>query len=170
MSEMSERLKRECNILDVVAVLCHPIIKKGDAYFFQCPNPAHTDKHASCYTKQGWNNIYCNSCGHHATAIDLIQEVTGASFPDACDKLAEIMGSPDWYRFTKHKISTDSGELTYKELNLLGLREAHGIVSKAQFTVMAQASFDRLMRRYRLLDLDATELVVIGQKIRRMSS
>lgn len=169
MSEMSDRLKNECNILDVVKVLCHPVIKKGDAYFFHCPNPNHQDKHASCYTKDGWNNVYCNSCGHYATAIDLIQEITGYSFPEACDYLAEIMGSPSWYRFNKRP-DTDNDSLTYKELNLLGLREVQKIVSKKQFIIMAQSSINRLKTRYELLSMDCKDLEMIANKIKKLSS
>jgi len=162
MSITSDRLKDEVNMLDVVKILFNPV-KKGSAYFFNCPSPSHEDKHASCYTKDGWKNVYCNSCGYYAQAIDLVQDAKGCSFSEACDELADILGNPEWYG--KKTGKTDDGKLTSKDLSLMGLKGIN--VSKTQLLKMAKAALTELAKKYRLLGKDTSELEKIWERAKK---
>jgi len=115
MSKNSDRLKEEANMLDVFYALGYrleqgyakderidwtdKIMKAGDAYFVCCPCPTHQDRHPSCLFKDGWNNVHCMSCGYHKNAIDVIMDVKGVDFQEACDFLAGVEGNPSWYKF-----------------------------------------------------------------------
>lgn len=171
MSENSSRLKREANMLDVVKFLYgNRLIQKGDAYFMQCPNPAHEDKHASCYTKNGWNNITCTSCGYYSQAIDLITMEKNVSFSEACDILWELEGQPSWYRkFNRNqKKQQQRNELSLEELTFLDLRDWGTYLSKEEFKIIAFKKCRSMYERYKNMgDMEnALKVNLLAKKIR----
>lgn len=164
MSRVSNRLKEVTNMLHVVQKYIHPITKKGDAFFFHCPNPAHEDRHASAYTKDGWNNIICTSCGFNCKGIDFLQLVAGLSFQEACDELAEINGNPDWYDWKGEK-KERKHSLSPKDLRILGLSGLPETLSKQLRTRMLLVALEEKKKRYQLLNKDTSELQEIERKI-----
>lgn len=155
MSKTSDRLKREANMLDIVRYLYGgDITKKGDAYFFRCPNPAHQDNHASAYTKDGWNNIICTSCGYYSQAVDLLQLEKGLEFGEACDLLYELEGRPSWYKdFSRRKKNSreksNQPVLTGEELNFLDMRKWEAYLTKEEFKKIAFQKCKRLYLVYK---------------------
>ena len=88
-----KELKERCDISKVVSALNLQTVKKGDAFFIQCPSPSHHDTHiTNCYFKEGWNNVYCMACNTAIKAIDLIMYTTGWSYGDSIDYLAYLEG------------------------------------------------------------------------------
>lgn len=149
------------------------ITKKGDAYFINCPNPAHNDRHASCYTKDGWNNVTCTSCGYYAQAIDLIQQEKGLEFPEACDLLWELEGRPTWYKeynVNTAKKTSNKKELSNEELNFLSLRGWEDYLTREQFKKVAFLKCKHMYQRYKKMRDEEKSLYVnkLAKKIRSL--
>jgi len=117
-----QRLKEEADIAAVVDSLQIPVTRRGSAWFLPCPNPGHTDEHATnCYYKDGWNNVYCCACGKSFQAIDLIMFTLSCDYGEAADYLWELEGRPSWYYNRKQKEERERFTLTREEAKLLGL-------------------------------------------------
>ena len=172
MSANSSRLKKEANMLTVIQYLYGGhIIRKGDAYFINCPNPAHDDKHASCYTKNGWKNITCTSCGYYSESIDLLMLEKGIDFPEACDTLWEIEGCPSWYKEVKfEKKNTNKKELSPDELALLSLTGWESYLQKEDLKIIAFEKCRKMYERYKRLHDDDKALQVnrLAKKVRSL--
>lgn len=145
------------------------LIQKGDAYFMNCPNPAHEDKHASCYTKDGWNNIICTSCGYYTQAIDLISMEKNVSFSEACDILWELEGSPSWYKssFRKKGKKNEQAALSGEELELLDLRGWEAYLNKEQFQSVAFEKCRSMYEQYKKMGdtANAHKMNLLAKKI-----
>lgn len=115
-----QRLKEEADIAMVVNSLQIPATRRGSAWFIPCPNPGHSDEHATnCYYKDGWNNVYCCACGKSFQAIDLIMYTLGCDYGEAADYLWELEGCPSWYHNRKQK--KERFTLTREEAKLIGM-------------------------------------------------
>lgn len=120
MESQMKRLKDEADIGAVVRALGIPTERKGASYFIRCPSPKHKDDTPSAYFKEGWNNIYCNSCCRAFKALDLIMFVTGMDVKAAADYLWELEGRPGW--FVASKEERERFSLTPGEARHIGLR------------------------------------------------
>ena len=115
-----QRLKEEADIALVVDSLQIPVTRRGSAWFLPCPNPAHTDEHATnCYYKDGWNNVYCCACGKSFQAIDLIMFTLGCDYGEAADYLWDLEGRPSWY-YNRNK-KKERFVLSREEAKLIGM-------------------------------------------------
>ncbi len=169
MSTNSDRLKEEVNMLSLVEYLGFEVERKGDAYFFKCPNPNHTDSHPSCYTKDGWKNIYCTSCGYNVTAIDLVMVTKNLDFKSACDFLASFLGSPSWYGKYK-KPTANIGNLEQKELKLLGLSDYADYMNTACMLNIALDKIEGIIERLRMVNdpFKLQEALELRKKIKNL--
>ena len=107
MADDFRRLKAEADIKYVCESIGVNFKKRGSSYFLHCPDKLHHDKTASnAYFKDGWNNVYCQSCGKSTTAIDLIMNTQGMDYKEAVNLLWNIMGNPDWFKDNSWKSKT----------------------------------------------------------------
>lgn len=120
MESQMKRLKEEADIKTVVDALGIPVERKGMNYFLRCPSPEHDDTNPSAYFKDGWNNIYCNSCCRAFKALDVIMLTAGWDIKEAANYLWELEGCPDWFVASEEERMSFS--LTPQEARTIGLR------------------------------------------------
>lgn len=132
MSNNFRRLKAEADISQVVE-FCG--IQKGrrigNAQFVICPNPEHDDRHpTNAYFRDGWNTIYCTTCGKNMGAIDIIMWTKNVTYGAAADALWELEGKPDWYYESRQKKEEREKRfyISPGELKVLGVK-APGIIN-----------------------------------------
>lgn len=93
LKEKGDLLKESVEIVEVISALGIKTTRKGDCYFLPCPNPYHTDTHATnCYFKKGWKNVLCLACGTSIKAIDLVINILHCSYKEAVDFLEQLEG------------------------------------------------------------------------------
>ena len=126
------RLKKEADISRVVEFCGIQTGRKiGNAQFVICPNPQHDDHHpTNAYYRDGWNTIYCTTCGKNMGAIDVIMWTTGMNYGEAADALWELEGEPDWYYESRQKKEEREKRffISQSELATLGLK-APGVIN-----------------------------------------
>lgn len=122
MESQIKRLKEEADIKMVVEALGIPVEKKGANYFLRCPSPEHSDSNPSAYFKEGWNNIYCNSCGRSFKAVDVIMFASGLDVKAAANYLWELEGCPDWFMAAQEEYRRFS--LSPREARVIGVKQS----------------------------------------------
>lgn len=131
------RLKAEADIRSVVDYCGIQRGRRiGTANFVVCPNPEHMDEHpTNAYYRDGWNTIYCTTCGINMGPIDILMWSLNISYGEAADILWELEGRPDWYYAKKDRNSNESTFwINHAEADLLGIKLPGTIYKPVRYT------------------------------------
>ena len=119
-----DRLLEEADIIETIFALTGESVKRGKN--FPCINPldSHADKSPSMGLIPHKEVCHCFTCGYTANSLKLIRDSEGLGFIEGLERLADIMGNPDYFvaqTQDKTKMSKPTLVLTKPELELLDI-------------------------------------------------
>jgi len=84
-----EEIRSRINMVDLVGRRV-ALKKRGRDHWGCCP--FHGEKTASFKVTEDRDDYHCFGCGAHGSAFDFVMHVEGLSFPEAAERLAEMVG------------------------------------------------------------------------------
>lgn len=97
-----ERLKDDLTMSDVCAYYGVNIDKRGRTAYIPCPSH-YEKKHDNCVISKSGKGFCCFSCGEKGDVIDYIKIMSNATFLQAVEIGASILGDTDGYHLTETK-------------------------------------------------------------------
>lgn len=127
-----ERVKRENNIVDVIA--SYTVVKRsGGSYWARCPLPGHSERTPSFCINEAGQFFKCFGCGKGGDVITFIQEMESVDFMDAVKILADKAGlaMPET-KHVKEEVPKEDRERLYALLRETALFYAHNLPTAEQ--------------------------------------
>lgn len=84
-----DEIRNRINMVDLVGRRV-ALKKRGRDHWGCCP--FHGEKTASFKVSEDRDDYHCFGCGAHGSAFDFVMHVEGLSFPEAAERLAEVVG------------------------------------------------------------------------------
>lgn len=137
----TDKIKADIDCIELARDLGIDIKKKGNTFFCNCL--IHNERTASMQINPKY--LYCYGCGKSMNAFDICMNMLNLSFKEACNWLAEYLGSKEVYQITTTSNTNAKFPLTREDLEALGLYPAlrkHLIEQKRELIPLEHNEFE----------------------------